>query len=99
MIEAAAMSTQPSVSEADRERYKAERAKYKVQLTTETGAGPYEGMFVVTDPEQLRFQPYGRIEKLGKEEEEEEDRPPTPPPVAAGDEAGGPPKKVGPVTQ
>lgn len=94
MLEDAAAATNPSVNEADRARYETERAKYKVQLTTEVGAGAFEGMFVVTDPERLRFQEFGRIEKL--EEPEDDGRVPTPPPVE-GDAAAAAPRAIGPI--
>lgn len=90
ILEAAAAQTKPSVSEMDRQRYETERAKYKVQLTTDESAGPYAGMFVVTEPARLRHQPYGRIDAV----EEEEERPPTPPPAPVADDA---PKPTGPI--
>jgi transitional endoplasmic reticulum ATPase len=97
LFESAASQTFPSVSEVDRARYEAERAKFKVQLTTDIGAGEYSGHFVVADPEKLKYQPYGRIEKVDAEDEEDEDRPPTPPPPTASDDAA-PRKPVGPIT-
>ena len=85
-LEAAAAQTKPSVSDADRARYETERAKYKVQLTTDTSAGPFAGEFVITDPERLRFQPYGRIDVR----EKDEGRPPTPPPAPVEGEPAAP---------